>query len=356
MTVANMDGAVKRLGAQGLGRLEQVSLREVWLSESSHFTPWLAKDENLSLLADTLGLDLECQGQEQGVGPYRADIVCKDTTDGTLVLIENQLEKTDHTHLGQLMTYAAGLDAVTIVWVAERFTEEHRAALDWLNEITNEKVSFFGLEIELWRIGGSPVAPKFNVVCKPNDWIKGGAGGGGGGGGGGGVVTETKLLQQEYWRALREYLAERKSNLKPQKAHPQHWLTVSIGRSNFNMAALVNTPDNRIGVEVYMSGPQAKQHFKRLEAERAQIEKEFGEALDWRELPQKEASRILVMRENASIKDRALWPDQHAWLADKLERMDRVFRPRILALPSDYDAESDHPPRLVERSDDARHD
>jgi hypothetical protein len=225
-----------------LGRMEQVDLREVWLSESGDFTPWLARDDNISLLADTLGLDLEVVAKEKEVGPYRADILCKDTTDGTFVLIENQLEKTDHTHLGQLMTYAAGLDAVTIVWIAERFTDEHRAALDWLNEVTGEKVSFFGLEIELWRIGTSPIAPKFNVVSKPNDWIKGGSGGGAGGG----IVTETKQLQQEYWRAFREVLAQRKSTLKPQKAQPQHWLNVSIGRSNFNMATTVNTPEERM--------------------------------------------------------------------------------------------------------------
>lgn len=143
-----------------LDRLKRVELRDVWESEPSDFTPWLAEEANLQLLSDTIGIELELEGQEQNVGPFRADIVCKDTTDGSLVLIENQLEKTDHTHLGQLMTYAAGLDAVSIVWIAERFTEEHRAALDWLNENTNEKIGFFGLEIELWRIGNSPIAPK----------------------------------------------------------------------------------------------------------------------------------------------------------------------------------------------------
>jgi hypothetical protein len=320
-----------------LGRLHQVDLRKVWLNEPGHFTPWLAGEENLSLLADTLGMDLELEAQEKDVGPFRADIVCKDTTDGTLVLIENQLERTDHTHLGQLMTYAAGLDAVTIVWIAERFTDEHRAALDWLNEITNERVSFFGLEIELWRIGESPIAPKFNVVSKPNDWTKGGAGGGTGGAV---VVTETKQLQQEYWRALRELLAERKSPLKPQKAHPQHWLTVSIGRSNFNLAALVNTTEGRIGVEMYMGGPNAKKHFKALEAQRAEIEAAIGSPLDWRELPAKEASRILLLRPNASIKDKTAWPSQHAWLADTLEKFSSVFKPRVLAL-SEGDAEGE---------------
>ena len=315
-----------------LGRLEQVDLRNVWLSESGDFTPWLAEEPNISLLADTLGMDLEVEAQEKSVGPYRADIVCKDTTDGSLVLIENQLEKTDHTHLGQLMTYAAGLDAVTIVWIAERFTDEHRAALDWLNEITGEKVSFFGLEIELWKIGTSPIAPKFNVVSKPNDWIKGG----GGGSRGGAVVTETKQLQQDYWRDFRELLAERKSSLKPQKAHPQHWLTVSIGRRNFHMSALINTSGERIGVELYLQGSDAKKHFKQLETEKAKIEQQIGQPLDWRELPTKEASRILLMRADSSIKDSTQWPEQHNWLADHLEKFNSVFRPLIQSLPASY--------------------
>lgn len=323
--------------ATTLGRLEQVDLRKVWGSESGDFTPWLAQEENIALLADTLGMDLELEAQEKGVGPYRADIVCKQRPEGSLVLIENQLEKTDHTHLGQLMTYAAGLDAVTIVWIAERFTDEHRAALDWLNEITGERVSFFGLEIELWRIGTSPIAPKFNVVSKPNDWIKEG-----GCGGGAVVITETKQLQQTYWRALREVLLERKNSLKPQKAHPQHWLTVSIGRANFNLAAIVNTPDERIGVELYLAGAEAKKHFKRLEAEKMDIEKQIGQTLDWRELPEKESSRILLMRSNANIKDSTLWPEQHQWLAEKLERFNAAFRPRIQKLPSTYTTDEEH--------------
>jgi hypothetical protein len=322
--------------SSALGRLEQVDLRNVWSSEPGHFTPWLASEANLKLLADILGMDLELESQEKGVGPYRADIVCKDTTDGSLVLIENQLAKTDHTHLGQLMTYAAGLDAVTIVWIAERFTDEHRAALDWLNEITNEKAGFFGLEIELWRIGNSPIAPKFNVVSQPNDWIKGAARTDGPL-----VITETKQLQLDYWRAFRDFLANRKSGLKPHKAHPQHWLTVSIGRSNFNMSATVNTTDDRIAVEVYMQGPDAKKHFRRLEADKLSIESAIGAALDWRELPEREASRILLVRSSSSIRNPVQWPEQHKWLADTLERFDAVFRPRIKALPFSYESEDE---------------
>ncbi len=152
------------MSSQTLGRLESVDLRTTWTSEWNDFTPWLAKPENLKLLAETVGLDLEFESVEKNVGPFRADILCKDTLDNSWVLIENQLERTDHTHLGQLLTYAAGLETVTIIWIAQRFTEEHRATLHWLNEITSDRFAFFGLEIELWKIGNSPVAPKFNVV------------------------------------------------------------------------------------------------------------------------------------------------------------------------------------------------
>ena len=124
-----------------LGRLERVDLRNIWKTEAQDFTPWLASEENLSVLADTLGMELELEAQEANVGPFRADILCKNTVGGAWVLIENQLEPTDHSHLGQLLTYAAGLHAVTICWVAESFTEEHRATLDWLNEITDDKKS-----------------------------------------------------------------------------------------------------------------------------------------------------------------------------------------------------------------------
>src|ERR1700690_2094983 len=147
------------------GRLSKVDLRAVWSSEAADFTPWLARTENLEVLGDTLGLDLELQSVEKPVGPFRADILCKDIGGGgTWVLIENQLARTDHTHLGQLLTYASGLQAVTIIWIAAAFTDEHRATLDWLNKITDESFRFFGLEVELWKIGESPVAPKFNIV------------------------------------------------------------------------------------------------------------------------------------------------------------------------------------------------
>src|SRR5262249_61031792 len=140
---------------QNLGRLERVELRNIWISEASDFTPWLARKENLDILGETLGIDLELEAQERPVGPFRADILCKDIRTNRWVLIENQLERTDHTHLGQLLTYASGLEAVTIVWIAARFTEKHRSTLDWLNKITDDRFRFFGLEEELCPIRDS---------------------------------------------------------------------------------------------------------------------------------------------------------------------------------------------------------
>lgn len=212
-----------------LGKVQRVDVRSAWMNEASHFTPWLASEEGMELLQDTLGMELEVEATEKFVGPFKADILAKrtDTTDDHWVLIENQLERTDHRHLGQLLTYAAGLDAVTIVWVAESFAEEHRAALDWLNDVTGEGLEFFGLEIELWQIEGSPPAPMFNLVAEPNEWtkeVKQQASDG--------TLSDTQKLQKRYWRGLRELLLERNGRVRPGKAQAQSWVTYALGKKD----------------------------------------------------------------------------------------------------------------------------
>lgn len=316
-----------------LGKLQKIDLRDIWDTESGHFTPWLAQPENIELLSVAIGIDLEVEAQEKNVGPFRADILCKDTTTDSWVLIENQLERTDHTHLGQLLTYAAGLSAVTIVWIAEAFTEEHRATLDWLNEITDERFNFFGLEIELWCIGGSPVAPKFNIVSKPNDWsktvsdaakrIESGE------------LSETKQLQQEYWAELKNHLSEAKSKLRSQKPLPQHWTNFAIGRSYFHLAAVQNTREKRIGVLLVLTGANAKAHFKLLEADKAQIEQAAHTVFEWRELPDKKESHIVLQLERADPTNRIDWPRQHKWLKDTLDLYQQVFASRVKSLDAD---------------------
>lgn len=322
-----------------LGRLEKIDLREVWGSESGDFTPWLGQDENIQLLGEAIGLDLEVEAQEKNVGPFRADLLCKDTVSGSWVLVENQLEVTDHKHLGQLLTYAAGLNAVTVVWVARNFTEEHRATLDWLNEITDERFNFFGLEIELWRIGGSSVAPKFNIVSKPNDWAKT-------------VIsaasrmqsedlTDTKKLQLNYWTQLRDYLNEQKSSVKPQKPQPQHWMTFAIGRSDFCLTATVNTRDDRISVAMNVTGPTSKAFYHLLKKQQDEIETELGFTLQWLELPTKKESRV-QLEKDANPLSQGEWSNQHKWMKENLEALQRVFAKRIKLLnASEYTVEEE---------------
>lgn len=316
-----------------LGRLHKVDLREAWSSESSDFTPWLAQEENLKLLGDAVGIELELESQEKEVGPFRADILCKDTANDTWVLIENQLEKTDHSHLGQLLTYAAGLNAVTIVWIAERFTEEHRAALDWLNERTDEKINLFGLEIELWRIGDSPIAPKFNIISQPNGWpktVQQAAAASASG-----EISEHKQFQLSFWTAFKDYMETKSSFVRCQKPLPQHWTNRAIGRSGAHLGSIVSTWNSETGtkgseirVELYMDGPNAKPEFAALELQRESLERALGFPLTWHN-PENKAMCRLFTRKDADFLNENLWPEQFAWLKDRLEIMHRVFAPVV---------------------------
>ena len=311
---------------QAIGRLEQIDLRTVWTSEAAAFTPWLARPENLDVLGQTLGLSLETESVEKAVGSFRADIVCKDTSRGSPVLIENQLERTDHDHLGKLLTYSASLEAVTVVWLAAHFRDEHRAALDWLNRITPEDFRFFGLEIELWRIADSPVAPKFNIVSMPNDWSRSVAPAISGAN-----KSETKLKQLEYWAGLQSALDDQNGqvtgNRKPQ---PLSWMAYPIGRTDFNLAAAMHSREKYVRVELYISGEEASERHDRLELEKDEIERELGYSLEWGDQsPTSRDRRISYYRRDVDPDDESDWPAQHEWLAKHVNNMHRVFFQRV---------------------------
>ncbi len=310
-----------------LGRLEKLDLRTAWNNEASDFTPWLAADENVRLLGDTLGLDLEVQQQEAQVGPFRADILCRNTADNTLVLVENQLERTDHGHLGQLFTYAAGLDAVTVIWIASRFTEEHRAAIDWLNRITHDGFHFFGLEIELWRIGESEPAPKFNIVAKPNDWSKvvaeartGGA-----------TLTPGQEKQVQFWTDFGKVIEETGSGWKVPKPQPSTWVGYGIGRTGFGMYPMVYVNSDSASVKVGMNDGDATAHYHLLHDDREEIEQELGFQVDWQEKPGKKECSIEVNR-SGKLSQKAERRKLIVWMLETMDAFDRVFRPRIKAL------------------------
>ena len=312
-----------------LGRLQQIrDLKNYWEKEATDFTPWLAQEKNLALLADTIGIDLELEEQEKSVGPFRADILCKDSGNGQWVLIENQLEKTDHTHLGQLMTYAAGLHAVTIVWISARFTDEHRAAMDWLNEISDESFRFFGLEIELWKVDDSLPAPKFNIISKPNDWSKTVSSATKGGSV---TLTETKRKQFNFWEKFHSFMKDRNGSVKPTKPYPLHWMAIGVGKTGTALSATINSTENKLGVELYLEGQHAKQRFHQLVEQKEEISSQLDN-LEWQELPERIASRIVCYKTNENPLDESRWNDQHLWIAEKLEAFDKCFRTIVKSL------------------------
>ncbi|MDE0396278.1 MAG: DUF4268 domain-containing protein [Candidatus Poribacteria bacterium] len=318
--------------SEEFSRLEDIELREIWPTEDKHFTPWLAEEENLTQLGETLAMELELEAQEVPVGDFQADILCKNEDD-SWVVIENQLEETNHKHLGQILTYASGLDAHTVIWIAKKFRDEHRAALDQLNEITDDRFSYFGVEIKVWKIGDSKPAPQFEIISKPNDWNR--------------TVSrktqravrndlsEDRLLQEKFWEEFIEYLRVHESSLSPPSPKPQSYMTFRIGRSNFHIAASLSIRGRDIRIWLRMKKKDATAHFYLLKEQQEKIEKEFGEPLDWDELPDTESSKISLCKENTDPTDESDWPNQHEWFASKLELFDKVFRPRIKALNAD---------------------
>jgi hypothetical protein len=313
-----------------LGRLERVDLRSIWTREDIHFTPWLAEEGNLRLLSEALGLNLELEAVEKDVGLFRADILCRlrDTEEDTYVLIENQLEATDHSHLGQLMTYAAGLDAKTIIWIAAKFTEEHRAAVDWLNHISADAFNFFGVEVELWRIGTSIAAPKFNIVAKPNNWSSSvsraaraiGAQ----------AQSETAALQLEFWTKFQDYLKTNGFRLALSKPAARYWANFGYERG-VGLEAYCMARDGWLGVKMGFYGPVPKQQFKQLQKQQAEVDADIGTALDWQEMPDKKESRV-ILRRDMDPKDRDTWDHQFRWIAETATTFDRVLRPRIKSI------------------------
>jgi len=313
---------------KNLGKMVQVPLREAWKHEAGEFTPWLAEPDNLNALAEALGLsELVKVATEHFVGDFKLDILC--TEGEQQVIIENQLEETDHKHLGQIIAYAAGVGAKKVIWVSESIRPEHAAALRFLNENTLDDLSFFGVQVELWKIGDSPLAPKFEVVVEPDEWTRSGR-----------EQTRaiassspTKQLQLKFWTELVARLAKEAPNIRPQKPRPQHWLNTSIGRAGFGLNITANTRDERLGVELWIPGNEAKRHFANLSNLKKEITEKLGFELDWQELPDSKACRIVSYYENASIEDEKRWGEYIDWIVKRLVKMDAVLRPILKSLP-----------------------
>lgn len=312
---------------QNLKHLIPVDLNEVWRNEPQDFTPWLAKEGTLTFLGNTLNMELKLEEKEKNVGDFRADILCKNIDDDSWVIIENQLNPTDHKHVGQLLTYAAGLDAFTAIWIAETFRDEHRAMLDWLNRITSEDYRFFGIEMKVWQIEGTDHGVLFEVVSSPDDWISGvnrdtqGA-----------VNNDFPEKFERYWTGFRDYVIDNDRPIKFGVPGKQSFSVFGIGRTGFKLMAWLVRSRRRIDIRLIIDGDNAEVHFRLLEEQKEEIHNEFGETLEWNELPGFRSCRISLYKEDTDPLDENNWLQQYEWFTAKLEGLDKVFRERIKVL------------------------
>jgi len=271
-----------------LGILKTITPRQKWNNEARDFTPWLGN--NIEELNKALGLELEVENTEVAVGPYSADILAKDTGTGKYVIIENQLEKTNHDHLGKAITYASVLDASTIIWIATDFTEEHKKSLDWLNDHTSDEISFYGVQVELWQIDDSKAALRFNIISKPNQAVRQAARS---------KATEDlsdkRKFQFDFWCRFKEKLAKTKKIPSLQTPRPQYWFDVTLGKSNIHISNTCNTDENTVGVRVYIGNKIADTMLPYLESKKNEIETAIGQTLTWNPNPDNRDKVILLI-------------------------------------------------------------
>ena len=302
-----------------IGQLKEIKdLRQVWPHEALDFTPWLAEEDNLALLADAVGLEITVDETESKVGDFNVDIYATETGTDRKIIIENQLEDTNHDHLGKLITYASGKGADIVIWIVKRAREEHRAAIEWLNEHTDENISFFLIEIKLYKIGDSSPAVKFEIVEKPNNWTK--------------EVKKQSFnaprhqFRLEYWTAFNEYAFTQTpfdKNFNRRKPSTDHWMTLSLGSSAYHIDILTLKNRNAVSVELYISDDKSIYH--QLLKHKGEIEAELGFALDWRELPDKKASRIIIEKP-VNLDNHDEWNQQFDWIVDVCIKFKRVFK------------------------------
>ena len=280
----------------GIGKLKEVDIRELWKHEQYDFSEWLSKKENIENLNEILGLTLIDISKETYVGSYRCDLFAKDETTGIKVIIENQLEISNHDHLGKIITYASGLDAKVIVWIVKEAREEHRSAIEWLNNNTNSNVNFFLIEIHAYRIGESDPAPMFQVVEQPNDFIKNNKSTNRDE-----SMNKSQSQRMEFWNQFNNVVIERGKPFNIRKATTDHWYNVAIGTSEAHIDITSVNKDSLIGVELYIT--DNKELFDKLFEKKDIIEKDLGFKLDWRRLDNSKASRILYSIKGLNFDD-----------------------------------------------------
>ena len=299
----------------GLANIQRVDLREVWPSEPYDFTPWLC--DNISELGSALGLELEFREREADAGGISLDILSHDLSGDRPVVIENQLDATNHDHLGKLLAYAAAFDANVVVWLTREFRDEHRQALDWLNQRTGEDTLFFGVVVELWKIDDSRPAAHFNLVATPNDWRK--------------RIVRPVSEKGERYRAFFQRLIDTMRGehrfTSPPRARAQGWCAFYTGYKRFTYAAAFSS-QQRVRVELYIDSGDAGENqdlFDELQQQKESIETALGYSLDWQPLDQRRACRIATYRAGTINSEEDELSEIYNWMVKRLLDFKRVF-------------------------------
>ncbi|MBQ9013692.1 MAG: DUF4268 domain-containing protein [Bacilli bacterium] len=305
-----------------IGKLKEVDIRELWKHEQYDFSEWLSKKENIENLNEILGLTLVDISKETYVGSYRCDLFAKDETTGIKVIIENQLEISNHDHLGKIITYASGLDAKVVVWIVKEAREEHRSAVEWLNNNTNSNVNFFLIEIHAYRIGESDPAPMFQVVEQPNDFIKNNKSTNRDE-----SMNKSQSQRIEFWNQFNNVVIERGKPFNIRKATTDHWYNVAIGTSEAHIDITLVNKDSLIGVELYIT--DNKELFDKLFEKKDDIERDLGFKLDWRRLDNSKASRIFYSIKGLNFDDHSNYNELMNKTIDLAVLMRDVFKKYI---------------------------
>lgn len=298
------------------GKLEEIEdLRKFWKHEAREFTPWLR--DNIELLADVIDMDITVEETESSVGDFNVDILACEDGGERKIIIENQLEDTNHDHLGKLITYASGKEASVVIWVVRHARDEHKAAIAWLNKHTDEQVGFFLCEIKVYRIGDSEPAVKFEVIEQPNDWSKAVRND---------SVTDTQWKRHKFWEAFQKHASCNSLFLKEfkfRKPSMSSWMGFSVGSSLCHINVLRIQKRNELTVELCVN---RKELFYRLHQDKDDIENKAGLDFDWHELPGRKVSRIQIVKQQVDFEDESQQDAQFAWVEDVMLKMKGVFK------------------------------
>ena len=310
---------------ENIGRLQRVDLRDVWSSEPQDFTPWLA--ENIDVLNSAIDLSLSIVEREHPAGDFSVDLVAEDEL-GNPVIIENQLERSDHDHLGKLITYLTAIDAKAAIWIVSDPRPEHIRAISWLNE--SSSASFYLLKLEAVQIEDSPRAPLLTLIVGSSETSQEA-------GETRREFTERHLLRHRFWASLLERAKEKTQLHANISAGQYSYVQAGTGKRGLTLRYVVQKHTSDIDLYIDRgreAGNENEEIFDALEEAKEEIEEAFGESLEWGRRENRRACRINKRFALGGYRDdEGRWPGIQDAMIDGMIRLEKAFRPHIDKLP-----------------------